>query len=265
MSIAFLLRRKARAPAQPPVTQERRSIGLDGREVPYVLRRSARKSLALQLDSKGVRVSVPAGATLVEVERFIRAHARWLLERLDAAARQAKAPVEIGDGCVLPLLGGVFRVRIEEGRRRSVWRAGGDGVEELCIAGRDPAGEVLRALRVRALSWFGGRVEAYCLRLGRAVPPVRLSSARTRWGSCSSRSGIRLHWRLIHLEPALIDYVVAHEVAHLIEMNHSPAFWRVVEVLYPDWRAARANLRSAGRGLPLFGSGAARAVPADEA
>ena len=87
MSIASLLRRKARAPAQPPVTQERRSIGLDGREVPYVLRRSARKSLALQLDSKGVRVSVPAGAALAEVERFICAHARWLLERLDAQAR----------------------------------------------------------------------------------------------------------------------------------------------------------------------------------
>jgi hypothetical protein len=81
---------------------------------------------------------------------------------------------------------------------------------------------------------------------------VRLSSARTRWGSCSSRSGIRLHWRLIHLPPALIDYVVAHEVAHLLEMNHSPRFWAVVERLYPDWRAARADLRKAAAGLPVI-------------
>ncbi|HNB07544.1 MAG TPA: DUF45 domain-containing protein, partial [Thauera aminoaromatica] len=89
------------------------------------------------------------------------------------------------------------------------------------------------------------------------VPPVSLSSAATRWGSCSTRSGIRLHWRLIHLEPALIDYVVAHEVAHLAEMNHSPRFWAVVERLYPDWRAARAALRSAAATLPVIATAAA--------
>src|SRR5690554_2723692 len=80
------------------------------------------------------------------------------------------------------------------------------------------------------------RVVEYCRRLGCAPVPVRLTSARTRWGSCSARSGIRLHWRLIHVAPGLLDYVVAHEVAHLAEMNHSPRFWRIVEALYPDWR-----------------------------
>jgi predicted metal-dependent hydrolase len=85
---------------------------------------------------------------------------------------------------------------------------------------------------------------------------VRLSSARTRWGSCSARSGIRLHWRLIHCPPALIDYVVAHEVAHLVEMNHSPRFWAVVGSLYPDWSAARLRLHEAARTLPLIEAGA---------
>lgn len=266
MSIASLLGLNPRQPVRSAVTQEARAIDVGGREVSYLLRRSARKTMALQLDSRGVRVSAPAGAKLQDVERFIRLHGRWLLKRLDGLPTQLSVHVGIVDGCVLPLLGGEFRVRTGLVARRSVWRRGGDGVEELCLAvGREPADEVLRALRARALSWFCSRVETFCHCLGRTVPPVRLSSARTRWGSCSSRSGIRLHWRLIHLPPALIDYVVAHEVAHLVEMNHSPAFWRVVDSLYPEWRTARAQLRSAGRSLPVFGVGSALDCPADEA
>jgi predicted metal-dependent hydrolase len=73
---------------------------------------------------------------------------------------------------------------------------------------------------------------------------------RTRWGSCSRISGIRLNWRLIHCPPAVVDYVVAHEVAHLVEMNHGPRFWAVVERLCPDHAAARAELRRHAAALP---------------
>jgi len=107
------------------------------------------------------------------------------------------------------------------------------------------------------LPWFAERVAEYCFRLGRDVPAVKLSSARMRWGSCSSVSGIRLHWRLVHLSPTLIDYVVAHEVAHLVEMNHSPRFWAVMSELYPGWKEARMHLRAAGRALPVIASGTA--------
>lgn len=265
MSLASLLRLKTRAPVQPVVTNEPRSIALDGRQVPYLLRRSGRKTLALQLDSRGVRVSVPASAGMADVERFIRAHGQWLLARLDALPRQTCAHVEISDGCILPLCGDRFRVRTVAGVRKTAWRVGGDGVEELWLAdGRDPVEQLTRALLARALIWFGGRVAEYCHRLGCPPPTVRLSSARTRWGSCSTRSGIRLHWRLIHLSPGLIDYVVAHEVAHLVEMNHSPAFWKIVETLYPDWRSARAALRAASHELPLFGNQSPDDAPIDE-
>jgi predicted metal-dependent hydrolase len=88
--------------------------------------------------------------------------------------------------------------------------------------------------------------------LGQPLPPLALSAARTRWGSCSVRSGIRLNWRLIHLPPELIDYVIAHETAHLIEMNHSPRFWAVVETLHPDWRTSRQELKRLGAALPLI-------------
>ena len=107
----------------------------------------------------------------------------------------------------------------------------------------------VRAIQAFALSHFEARVAEFAARLGVRPPPVRLTSARTRWGSCSARA-IRLHWRLIHLPAALVNYVVAHEVAHLQHMDHSPAFWAVVERLYPDARSARRQLREAGRSLP---------------
>ncbi len=133
----------------------------------------------------------------------------------------------------LPLFGRPLRLRYVDARRAQ-WRLAADGVEELHLPSAvDATLAVRKALQARALVWYRGRVEEFCHRLGLPVPPVRLSSARTRWGSCSSLSGIRLHWRLIHLAPELIDYVVAHEVAHLREMNHSPRFWAVVESVLP--------------------------------
>jgi predicted metal-dependent hydrolase len=85
-----------------------------------------------------------------------------------------------------------------------------------------------------------------------APPPVALSNARTQWGVCSEGGSIRLSWRLVHLEPALADYVVAHEVAHLVELNHSKRFWNVLARLYPEWRAARERLELAGASLPII-------------
>lgn len=83
-------------------------------------------------------------------------------------------------------------------------------------------------------------------------PPLYLSNARTRWGSCSRLSGIRLNWRLIHLPHQQIDYVVAHEVAHLVEMNHSQHFWRVVQALMPDFQVQRTAMKLANRIIPAL-------------
>jgi predicted metal-dependent hydrolase len=96
----------------------------------------------------------------------------------------------------------------------------------------------------QALPHFTARVNHYAEILGVPNPHVMLSSANTRWGSCSHKGEIRLSWRLLKAPPHLIDYVVAHEVAHLKEMNHSPAFWQVVAQLYPDYILARKELES---------------------
>lgn len=101
----------------------------------------------------------------------------------------------------------------------------------------------------QAHACFKARIAHYSPKLGVVVtrlPHFRLSRAKTRWGSCNSKGVIHLNWRLIQLPIELIDYVVAHELSHLIEMNHSPAFWAQVERIYPNFRAARTRLKEYG-------------------
>ncbi|MBN9698212.1 MAG: M48 family metallopeptidase [Zoogloea sp.] len=236
---------------------ESREIELAGLRVGYTLRRSVRKTLGLRIDHRGLTVGVPLRVGLGDVESFIRKHAEWVVDRLQARpVRPPAEPCEPCDGAEIPVLGAPWRLRIARGANRIHWHEGlgqeGHVLELALRAGGSARALLLKALQQRGLELFRNRVEEYCLRLGRPVPPVGLSAARTRWGSCSSRSGIRLHWRLIHLPLPLIDYVVAHEVAHLVEMNHSPRFWSVVETLYPEYSVARRALREAGAALPVI-------------
>jgi predicted metal-dependent hydrolase len=241
--------------------EQTRTLHLDGKQLRLVVRRSARRSLALTVDHRGARLAAPHGTPEAVITRFIHQHGDWLLARM--AERQQPAPLALTDGTMFPLLGASARLRLGGNGRRALWHSAADGVEELCLplrvnertndaANKALSAAVLRALKTRAAAWFQGRAAEYCQRLALAVPAVRLTAARTRWGSCSRTSGIRLHWRLIHLPPQLIDYVVAHEVAHLLEMNHSPRFWAVVGQLYPDWQSARRRLREAAARLPVI-------------
>lgn len=227
---------------------------LGERIVAYRLRRDRRR-LALRIDERGLRVGAPRAVGMADIEAFIRQHAGWVLAQLDAfAQRGATRCPALAAGTQLPLLGGWATLRLTSGGNRGYWTTTAGG-EELWLAvrpGADLAGLARRALQRRALETFRPRLAAAVARLGVALPPLALSSARTRWGSCSVRSGIRLNWRLIHLPPDIIDYVIAHEAAHLREMNHSPRFWAWVEQLCPAWRACRATLKILGADLPLL-------------
>lgn len=227
-----------------------KSLQLGDRAISYSLRRSRRKTLGLRIDARGLVVAIPERVALSEAEAFIRSHTGWILEKLDAWQSRIEPPrQDLTDGAELPVLGRPCVLRWTSGNGRPRW-VEGLPARELHLAARkgaDPALILRRALQAYALNYFCGRLDEYLFRLqefapGIARPRLALTSARTRWGSCSSRTGIRLHWRLVHLAPALVDYVVAHEVGHLVEMNHSPRFWSVVEALCPDWRKARAAL-----------------------
>lgn len=225
-------------------------IALAGEEVGYQLRRSKRRTIGLAIDQRGLRVAAPLRARLGDIEKLIREHGQWVLDKLaDWRERPPPEQTQIVDGSSISVLGETLTVTVTPlGRAR--WQFV-DNKLHLWPSATVNANQLLeKALREKARSLFVDRLALHAPRLGVAAPALRLSSARTRWGSCSHHGGISLTWRLIFMPLPVVDYVVCHELAHLKEMNHSPRFWSVVEQLCPDWRALRITLRQLGRQIP---------------
>lgn len=227
---------------------ETHCANIGGREVNFTLVRCRRRSIGFRVDERGLTVRMPLRASRRWLAAALEQHSAWILAKLDEWSRRPRPPAWDGAG-VFPLLGReyVLAPGADGGHRMQVLNG---GQRPLPFAHGLPAAEVEAIVgawyREQALACFRERVSAYAPRLGLAPPPVRLSGARTQWGSCSRAGGIRLNWRLVLFPLRLVDYVVAHELAHLVEMNHSPAFWRTVESLYPDYRQARRDLAALG-------------------
>lgn len=241
---------------KPLATDETlRTIAVGDRIVPYVLRRARRRTIGLSIDHRGLRVGAPPRASLTEVESLIVRHGEWVTRKLDEwRSRRRPEPLRISDGMHLPFLGETLEVRLALGNNRTIWNESSRPALTLCLRAPADAPRVLeKALRERALGLFSERLDHCSAKMGVARrPPLALSSARTRWGSCSLRSGIRLNWRLIHFPLPIIDYVVVHELAHLREMNHSRRFWAIVEQHCPDYRSARIALRKLAADCPVW-------------
>lgn len=235
---------------EPTPQPKTRHLLINGRIVDYRLRTGARR-LTMTIDEQGLRIAAPPRLPLADIEAFVLNNGEWVLAKL-ADLAQAPHPrhVTIKDGARLPLLDGEIEVRVQPGANRARWIDSTLLLEARASA--DLHSIAKRALQRRALAHFNERLLHYTERLQVTTPALALSSARTRWGSCSERSGIRINWRLIHLPQHLGDYVMAHEVSHLLEMNHSPRFWATVASIYPDWQGARAELKSAAASLPII-------------
>ena len=237
------------SPAEKPGPRQRH-LQIGAHIVPYVLAVGGRRRLAMRIDERGLQVGSPRGMSIADIEAFVRSHGDWVIRKLDEYARtRVRRQIAIRDGQSIPVLGTEVEVRVVAGGNRVRWENG-----KLVLAARPDAdldALARRGLQMHAEDVFRERIARFEPDLGRPIPPLGLSSARTRWGSCSA-TGIRLNWRLVHLPLHLIDYVVAHELAHLHQMNHSPRFWAVVERLYPDWRAARRALKAAAPDMPLI-------------
>jgi len=241
----------------PDPSPKARHVQIGARIVSYALRQD-RKRLAMTIDERGLRVGAPRFLAVPEVEAFIRLHGEWVLAKLDEhASCPALRHLTIRDGTRLPIWGTEVEVRVVAGANRVIWSEGEDQTMPslLTLAARPEADLdrlARRALQARALACFRERLAFHAEAMDLALPVLSLSSARTRWGSCSRDSGIRLNWRLIHLPLELTDYVAIHELAHLVEMNHSARFWAVVERACPDWRQRRAELKRRGSEIPLI-------------
>ena len=224
----------------------RAHVVLDGRIVEYTLRRSARcRSITLTVDERGLRVGAPWRSAEQAIVREVRRHAAWVLKKLNEWSQRRAPARRWQDGETIMLLGAPLRLTIEPVARPPAVEQGRLAVG--CTVPHETAvveSEVGRWLRERALACFEERVACYAPLLRVRVPEIRLSNARSRWGSCHPAGYIHLNWRLIHLPLSLLDYVVVHELAHLRELNHSARFWRLVAEIIPDHAERRAEIRT---------------------
>jgi hypothetical protein len=225
---------------------------LAGRAVEYRFERRHRRTIGIKVSEHGLSVAAPMRAPWREIEGFLHEKASWILEKLDQRAAAGKPATIFGEsGETLPLHGRQV-VLVVSPSRRSVSLVG----TELHLNHPEPhrRGAVrtllLNWLKARALEALTPRVAHYAARVSLPSPPLRLSNARTQWGVCMSSGRIRLSWRLVHLDQGLADYVVAHEIAHLVELNHSERFWALVEWLYPHWREARERIEHDAATIP---------------
>jgi predicted metal-dependent hydrolase len=232
-------------PPAPEKAGRARQVQLAGGVLGYRLVRARRRTIGLTVEAEGVQVRAPRHAALAEIEGFIQEKEHWIRKRLAAPQR---IPFVWQDGARLPWLGRTVTLTLRHGEA-GAWLSEG----ELVFGLADGAGLRERALewmRGTALEFFSDRVAKLSCLHGFFVSSVGLSDAQTRWGSCGSNGRILLSWRLMMLPPHLIDYVAAHELAHLRELNHSPRFWDVVALVYPDHRAARHELNARAPTLP---------------
>jgi predicted metal-dependent hydrolase len=218
-------------------------IRLGGRAIEYRFVRRRRRTLGITIDADGLKVSAPLRAPWRDIEGFVREKERWILAKLDEWAVAPRPAVLRGEsGEKLPLFGETVELELRPGRvQREGSKIAFDNLKDLVVWLKSAALEALRP-----------RVADFAARLDVPAPRVALSNARTQWGVCTEDGAVRLSWRLVHVEPALADYVVAHEIAHLVELNHSPRFYRLLAALYPGWPEARERLELAGAALPIF-------------
>ena len=226
---------------------------LGGRAVEYRFERRRRRTIGIRISEHGLSVAAPLRASWREIEGFLHEKARWILEKLDQRADAARPRPLFGEsGETLPLFGREIALVVAAGRPRSARLAGTDLHLRVPEPHRRGAVRELLVgwLKSQAMAALAPRAAHYAARVSLPAPPVALSNARTQWGVCTSRGRIRLSWRLVHLVPELADYVVAHEVAHLVELNHSARFWALVEWLYPHWREARERIERDSAAIP---------------
>jgi predicted metal-dependent hydrolase len=241
-----------------------RESRLGGQLVGYELRRARRRTIGFVVADDGLAVSAPRWVPLAEIESALQEKSSWILRKLqeqgERLQRMEARRIEWRDGTGVPFLGETVIVVLDPriaGTRLNTAAAGPGsqgslaGMPRLTLHVGLPHSAAPEQIRDAVQSWlqrqarrvFEERCRHFAPQLGVQVKRLSLSSAQTRWGSASADGAIRLNWRLIHYAVSTIDYVVAHELAHLRVMDHSPRFWDVVRSVVPDYEHARGLLR----------------------
>lgn len=216
----------------------------------YRLRRARRRTIGFQIDDRGLTVSAPRWVSLREIEAAILEKSRWIQTRqrdwLAWREKNRLPQMRFVDGAALPVLGAPVLLRLGTS-------APGTHLDAItgelrlalpaCALEQQVRDAVQAWLQAAARRVFDERIAGFADRIDPRFAGWTLTSARSQWGSCTHDGRVRLSWRLIHFGLPVIDYVIAHELAHLKELNHSPRFWRAVAQLMPGFETARDQIR----------------------
>jgi hypothetical protein len=240
-------RRRAVLPEHVDVDLGKATVRVKVRRLASARRYSLRVSTARE----GPVLTLPAHGRLAEALDFLERHRGWLADRL------AKRPVRVGfeHGAIVPLRGVEHRIFHNPAVRGTVWTDEIGGAPHLCVAGAaEHVGRRLADyLKREARRDIEPAVALHAGRLGTKASAIRIKDTKSRWGSCTAAGELSFSWRVIMAPPYVLDYLVAHEVAHLREMNHSHRFWRLVRATCPDMDRGRAWLKLKGNALHMYG------------
>ena len=219
----------------------------NGETIPYFLEHRARRTVGLKITADGLVVHAPKRIFEFQLNQILQQKSGWILNKLQARELNHVAKIEWIDGEHLLHLGQDIQLNIVPNQTNKTLEF---AAKVLSIATPTPNNHALISRKV--IHWyknqasldFNRRLEILAAKLGVATPPLTLSNAQSRWGSCNSRGEVRLNWRLLQAPPHIINYVICHELAHLKQMNHSAKFWAVVEQLFPNYKLAEKELKA---------------------
>ena len=240
---------------------ERDSIRFGDTTIEYQVRRSDRRKKTVQVtvDGGGVQVAAPMDTPSKDLKNLVRRRAPWILNHAYDGLLTVW-PKRFVSGETLPYLGRNVRMVFEPADVRTPevrfdhWRF------SIKIPEETPEDQRYGRIRKSIIAWYRGRaaarlqagVKKWLPRFGGGEPPdVLIRDQRQRWGSCAPDGTLRFNWRVVMLEPALVDYVIVHELAHLTVRNHSGDYWQLVNRVMPEAQERRRKLRDLGRALPL--------------
>ena len=255
MSVRALLYRR---PSEPSVVQ----VIFDQAIYPVRMRRhrqARRYTLRIDAASREVVLTMPPRGSVKEAKDFAQKHGGWIAARL----KRLPEATPFAHGLELPLRGQPHRIVNRRGARGTVWVETDDGGERLlCVAGEPPhvnrrVGDFLKREAQRDLE---AASRGYAAKLGVAIKRIYVRDQSSRWGSCSNAGVLSFSWRLILAPSFVLDYLAAHEVCHLVELNHSLRFWRLVKRLYPEFDRAKVWLDVHGTDLHRYGLSVRRAL-----
>jgi predicted metal-dependent hydrolase len=220
-------------------------------------RQARRYTLRIDAASREVVLTMPPRGSVREAKDFAQKHGGWIAARLKRLPEAAP----FTHGSEVPLRGVPHRIAHRRGERGTVWtETDVDGSRLLCVAGE--AAHVNRRigdfLKREAHRDLEAASRGYADKLGVPIKRISVRDQSSRWGSCSNTGVLSFSWRLILAPPYVLDYLAAHEVSHLVELNHSPRFWRLVKRLYPNFERAKVWLDVHGTDLHRYGLSARR-------